>query len=133
DRLADAGDLGGARESSFGVDEPSTVAHILSWIDGLPPDRRFFVAYLPIAGHHPYDTPHGGPFSDADDLGRSRHALHHRDAAIGCSISTGTRRKHATSQPLFQTAQPGTGATSGRGRWFSGRTSIRPVTRGKRL
>ncbi|HMD35517.1 MAG TPA: sulfatase [Vicinamibacterales bacterium] len=86
DRLADAGDLGGARESSFGVDEPSTVAHILSWIDGLPPDRRFFVAYLPIAGHHPYDTPHGGPFSDADDLGRYRNALHYGDAALGTLV-----------------------------------------------
>src|SRR5207249_8859186 len=29
DVLADAGDLGGRRESSFGVDEPSTVQHIL--------------------------------------------------------------------------------------------------------
>src|SRR5262249_17783635 len=78
--------LGGARESSFGVDEPSAVAHVLGWIDGLPRDQRFFVAYLPIAGHHPYDTPEGGPFSDADDLGRYKNALHYSDAALGALV-----------------------------------------------
>ena len=33
DTLADAGDIGGNRNSSFGVDEPSTVARMLQWID----------------------------------------------------------------------------------------------------
>ena len=86
DVLDDAGDLGAARESSFGVDEPSTVAHILRWIDGLPRDERFFVAYLPIAGHHPYDTPDGGPFPEADDRGRYRNALHYGDAALATLV-----------------------------------------------
>jgi hypothetical protein len=54
--LEDAGDIGGHCQSSFGVDEPATVARILRWIDALPCGRRFFVTYLPIAGHHPYET-----------------------------------------------------------------------------
>jgi hypothetical protein len=81
--LEDAGDIGGNRQSSFGVDEPSTVARILGWIDGLPHGARFFAAYLPIAGHHPYETPDGGPFPHYDDFGRYRNALHYGDASLG--------------------------------------------------
>lgn len=83
DTLADAGDIGGNHNSSFGVDEPSTVARILSWIDGLPPGRPFFVSYLPIAGHHPYETPEPGPFPDPDEFGRYRNALHYGDGSLG--------------------------------------------------
>lgn len=81
--LADAGDIGGHRHSSFGVDEPSTVSSILRWIDRLPHGQPFFVTYLPIAGHHPYETPEPGPFADADQFGRYRNALHYGDAALG--------------------------------------------------
>jgi len=84
--LADAGDIGGHHNSSFGVDEPSTVARILSWIDQLPAGRPFFVAYLPIAGHHPYETPEPGPFPDRDEFGRYRNALHYGDASLGTLI-----------------------------------------------
>ena len=42
EKLADAGDIGGNHNSSFGVDEPSTVASILSWIDDLPAGQPFF-------------------------------------------------------------------------------------------
>src|SRR5205823_2949406 len=52
--LEDAGEIGGNYNSSFGVDEPATVARILAWIDALPDGQRFFLTYLPIAGHHPY-------------------------------------------------------------------------------
>jgi hypothetical protein len=83
DVLADAGDIGGARESSFGIDEPSTVAAILRWVDQEPRGRPFFVTYLPIAGHHPYESPEGGPFPDRDEFGRYRNALHYGDAALG--------------------------------------------------
>jgi arylsulfatase A-like enzyme len=83
DVLADAGDIGGAHESSFGIDEPSTVASILRWIDAGPAGRPFFVTYLPIAGHHPYETPERGPFPDRDEFGRYRNALHYGDAALG--------------------------------------------------
>jgi phosphoglycerol transferase MdoB-like AlkP superfamily enzyme len=83
DVLADAGDIGGAHDSSFGIDEPSTVASILRWIDAGPAGRPFFVTYLPIAGHHPYETPGRGPFPDRDEFGRYRNALHYGDAALG--------------------------------------------------
>ena len=84
--LADAGDIGGNHNSSFGVDEPSTVASILSWIDALPAGQPFFVTYLPIAGHHPYETPEPGPFPDHDDFGRYRNALHYGDTSLGTLI-----------------------------------------------
>ena len=81
--LEDAGDIGGNHNSSFGVDEPSTVARILSWIDGLPRGQRFMVTYLPIAGHHPYETPERGPFPDREEIGRYRNALLYGDASLG--------------------------------------------------
>jgi len=81
--LADAGDIGGQHDSSFGIDEPSTVASILRWIDAEPAGRPFFVTYLPIAGHHPYETPARGPFPDSDEFGRYRNALNYGDAALG--------------------------------------------------
>jgi len=86
DTLHDAGDIGGHRESSFGVDEPATIANILSWVDGLPRDQRFFLTYLPIAGHHPYETPEPGPFPAHDEIGRYRNALHYGDRSLGALI-----------------------------------------------
>jgi len=86
DALADAGDIGGNHHSSFGVDEPATVARILAWIDALPDGRRFFVTYLPIAGHHPYDSPQPGPFPDREEFDRYRNALHYGDASLGTLI-----------------------------------------------
>src|SRR5262245_42375259 len=84
--LEDAGDIGGQRQSSFGVDEPSTVARMLEWIDSLDPGERFFITYLPIAGHHPYDTPEPGPFVERTDADRYRNALHYGDDALGLLI-----------------------------------------------
>jgi hypothetical protein len=83
DVLADAGDIGGQHDSSFGIDEPSTVARILDWIDAQPAAHPFFLTYLPIAGHHPYDAPEGGPFPDGDEFGRYRNAVRYGDAALG--------------------------------------------------
>ena len=40
--LADAGDIGGRHESSFGVDDRTTVERTLAWVDGLRRDDRFF-------------------------------------------------------------------------------------------
>jgi len=85
-RLEDAGDIGGRRNSSFGVDEDATVARLLDWIDALPAGRPFFVTYLPIAGHHPYETPEPGPFPDRDEIGCYRNALHYADAALGSLV-----------------------------------------------
>ena len=82
--LEDAGAIGGDHQSSFGLDdERQAVRRILAWIDSVPKGERFFVHYLPIAGHHPYATPEPGPFPTAEAIDRYRNALHHADAAIG--------------------------------------------------
>jgi arylsulfatase A-like enzyme len=56
---------------------------MLSWLDGFAPGQPFFLTYLPIAGHHPYETPDRGPFPDPDEFGRYKNALHYADAAVG--------------------------------------------------
>ncbi|HEV3259527.1 MAG TPA: sulfatase [Gemmataceae bacterium] len=81
--LEDAGDIGGNRESSFGVDEPSTVRRLLGWLDGLPRGQRFFATYIPVAGHHPYETPERGPFPCNEEIDRYRNAQHYADASLG--------------------------------------------------
>ena len=86
DTLADAGDIGGNRNSSFGVDEPSTVRRMLQWIDAQGSGRPFFLTYLPIAGHHPYESSEAGPFDEHDEFGRYRNALREGDAALGTLI-----------------------------------------------
>ncbi len=84
--LEDAGDIGGVRESSFGVDEPSAVRRILAWVDALRSGENFFIVYLPVAGHHPYETPERGPFEDREEIGRYKNALHHADASVGALL-----------------------------------------------
>ena len=86
DTLEDAGDIGGDHESSFGVDEPATVTRMLAWIDTIPRGQRFFLTYLPISGHHPYETPERGPFPDLDEKGRYLNALHYGDRHLGALI-----------------------------------------------
>ncbi len=91
DTLEDAGEIGGNHRSSFGVDEPSTVARLLAWIDTVPGDQPFFVTYLPIAGHHPYETPTGNAFPD-DDFGRYSSALRYGDASLQ-ALADGLERR----------------------------------------
>jgi arylsulfatase A-like enzyme len=100
DTLEDAGAIGGQRDSSFGIDEESTVRRILGWIDALPAGRRFFLTYLPIAGHHPYATPGDGPFSGNEEIDHYRNALHYADAAVG-QFMDGLRRRGLFDNTLF--------------------------------
>lgn len=100
DTLEDAGDISGVHNSSFGVDEPSTVRRMLSWIDARPAGSRFFVTYIPIAGHHPYDTPEPGPFPEEQEIDRYRNALHYSDAAIGTLVA-GLKRRGLDSNTLL--------------------------------
>jgi hypothetical protein len=100
DTLEDAGDIGGNRRSSFGVDEPSTVARILAWIDSLPREHPFFVTYLPIAGHHPYESPSSGPFPNDRELGRYLNALRYGDASLGV-LMDGLRRRGLYENTLW--------------------------------
>ncbi len=82
DTLADAATISGTHESSFGVDEESTVAALLRFVDALPSGQPFLAAYLPIAGHHPYSSPPGGPFATDNQLDCYRNALHYADRAV---------------------------------------------------
>jgi arylsulfatase A-like enzyme len=100
DVLEDAGEIGGNRQSSFGVDEPSTVRRALGWIDSLPPGEPFFVTYLPIAGHHPYDTPEPGPFPENHEQDRYLNALHYCDSSIGL-LFKGLAERGLDQQTLF--------------------------------
>jgi hypothetical protein len=84
--LEDAGDIGGNHNSSFGVDEPATVARMLAWIDRLPRGQQFFLTYLPIAGHHPYAIPEPGPFTGTEEIDQYRNALHYGDVSLGALI-----------------------------------------------
>jgi arylsulfatase A-like enzyme len=90
--LEDAGDIGGNHESSFGIDDTSTARRILSWIDAQPRERPFYVSYMPIAGHHPYETPESGPFGGEEPIGRYLNALHYSDEVLG-DLVEGLRRR----------------------------------------
>jgi arylsulfatase A-like enzyme len=82
DTLEDAGDIGGHHQSSFGVDEPVSVDRMLQWVDRVPRGQPFLLTYLPIAGHHPYETSSSGIFGNHDDFSRYRNAVHDGDAAL---------------------------------------------------
>jgi len=98
--LIDAAHISGNFNSSFGVDEPATVDRMLAWIDALPRGQRFFLHYLPIAGHHPYETPEAGPFGESDDAGQYLNALHFGDAALGKFLE-GLRARALDTNTLF--------------------------------
>jgi lipoteichoic acid synthase len=102
--LADAGAIGGQYESSFGVDEPPTVRRALEWIDSLDHKsnggERFFLTYLPIAGHHPYYTPEPGPFPERAESDRYLNALHYADKALG-TLLEGLRSRGLAENTLF--------------------------------
>jgi lipoteichoic acid synthase len=101
--LEDAGAIGGEVHSSFGVDDRSTVQRVLAWIDSLNRDERFFVAYLPVAGHHPYQAPEPGPFLSAGgnaDLTSYLNALHYGDRVLG-ELLEGLRARHLDKNTLF--------------------------------
>jgi len=100
DVLEDAGAIGGDRQSSFGVDDNATVRRALEWIDSLPRDQRFFLTYLPIAGHHPYDSPEPGPFPEQTESDRYLNALHYADTALGALIE-GLRARGLDQRTLF--------------------------------
>jgi arylsulfatase A-like enzyme len=100
DTAEDAGAIGGNVQSSFGVDEPATVARMLAWVDRLESGRRFFLTYLPAAGHHPYATPTPGPFAGQDEFTAYKNAIFDGDRALG-TLLAGLRARGLENQTLF--------------------------------
>src|SRR6185503_13975327 len=99
--LEDAGHIGGNHNSSFGIDEPSTVQRILQWVDCLRSDEPFCLMYLPIAGHHPYEVPGGDrPFAGETEQARYLNSLHYGDAALG-ELLRGLRHRGRDTNTLF--------------------------------
>jgi len=100
DVMEDAGAIGGRIDSSFGVDDASTVSRVLQWIDTVDPGTPFFVTYLPTSGHNPYMTTTPGPFRSDQDFWRYMNALHESDAAFGALVE-GLRQRHLLDNTLF--------------------------------
>src|SRR5687767_5827382 len=95
----DAGGISGRVDSRFGVDEPSTIAKMLEWIDR-DVTRPFFLTYLPTAGHHPYASSGAGPFPQSDDLSAFKNAIHEGDEAIS-TLLTGLRTRGLDSRTVI--------------------------------
>ena len=85
--------------SSFGVDEPSVVNRMLSWIDARPAGQKFLLVYMPVAGHHPYVSPEIGPFGSGDELGVYKNALHYGDRSLGAFLD-GLRSRGLDQQTI---------------------------------
>ncbi len=45
------------KRTKWGVDDRAMVDRMLTWVDGLPKDKRFFALAIPIAPHYPRDVP----------------------------------------------------------------------------
>jgi arylsulfatase A-like enzyme len=100
DVRADAGTIGGDAESSFGIDEEATVDALVRWVGSLPREQPFLACYLPIAGHHPYSSPPGGPFPRDTQLGCYQNALHYADRSLR-RLWDGLRRIRRDDQLLW--------------------------------
>ena len=100
DTLEDAGDIGGNHQSSFGIDESATVNRTLQWIDQ-DKSKPFLAVYMPIAGHHPYDTPTSGPYPENDEINRYRNALHYADTSVAELLAGLRARERGTFLLIF--------------------------------
>jgi lipoteichoic acid synthase len=100
--MEDAGKVGGKHASSFGTADQATVDRALGWVDTLPREDRFLLAYMPISGHHPYHAPGDGPrpFPEDTDLSRYRNDLFGGDAAFGALLD-GLRARGHWDDTLF--------------------------------
>jgi lipoteichoic acid synthase len=100
DVMEDAGAIGGRADSSFGIDDASTVERALKWIDAGDNVAPFFMTYLPTSGHNPYVTNRPGPYEEDSDFWRYMNALHEGDAALEILIA-GLRQRHLLENTLF--------------------------------
>lgn len=85
DTLVDAATIDSPLRTSFGVDDRATAKGLLAFVDGLPAGQRFFAAFMPIAGHHPYHAPGNAPrpLLERDDHDAYLNEMHVADDAVG--------------------------------------------------
>ncbi len=102
DRLVDAKDIRGKYYSSFGTDDMSTARAVLRRFDERGPGEKLLVAYMPISGHHPYETPGEGPrpFGEESDLARYKSDLFRGDLALGALV-LGLKERGLYDDTLF--------------------------------
>jgi arylsulfatase A-like enzyme len=100
DTLEDAAAIGGRVHSSFGVSEQATVERLLAWVDARRTGQPFLVAYLPVAGHHPYATEGPGPFDGRTEAGQYLNAIHEGDEALGTLVD-GLRTRGLDEHTMF--------------------------------
>jgi lipoteichoic acid synthase len=83
--LVDAGSIDSPLRTSFGVDDRATATRVLAFVDALPPGQRFFAAFMPIAGHHPYHAPSQAPrpVPEHDDHDAYLNEMAVADDAVG--------------------------------------------------
>jgi hypothetical protein len=83
--LVDAASIDSPQRTSFGVDDRATANRLLAFVDGLPAGQRFFAAFMPIAGHHPYHAPGRAPrpLVERDDHDAYLNEMHVADDAVG--------------------------------------------------
>jgi len=83
DALEDAAKIPAKNVASFGIDDASTARRAVAWAN--ESKEPFFLMYLPIGGHHPYETPGEGPrpFPETDDFSRYQNDLFRSDHALG--------------------------------------------------
>jgi hypothetical protein len=102
DVLADARTIGGKHASSFGTDDMSTARAVLARLDARRPGERLLVTYMPISGHHPYESPGEGqrPFGETTDIARYKSDLYRGDLALGALVD-GLRARGLYEETLF--------------------------------
>jgi arylsulfatase A-like enzyme len=70
---------------SWGIDERVALAEAVRFLDRLSPSERFFLMYVPVFPHHPYEMPPDVPyvFGDGTDLARYQSSLAYVDGVLG--------------------------------------------------
>jgi glucan phosphoethanolaminetransferase (alkaline phosphatase superfamily) len=100
DVLEDAGKIPAKQVASFGIDDASTARRALSFVDQTK--GPFFLVYVPIGGHHPYETPGEGPrpFPENNDYSRYENDIYRADHATGLLID-GLKQRGKYDNTIF--------------------------------
>ena len=100
-KYVDAAQMDIEEKSSFGIDnEMFGINYILKWLDENKKKGNFFITYLPISGHHPYQGPPPYPFGNKTLKDNYLNSLYHTDRAIELLIE-GLKKRSLYKNTLF--------------------------------